>query len=324
MVRCLGALRTQPECVAFGDIIADLEDTVAAGSRLSATMSRYPKVFNKLYLTMVRMGEDTGQLETSMERLSGWIERDESLNQQLKSSLTYPVFVLALSVVLTLGIFTVVLPSFISIFEEMNTPLPLITKVLVFLTKCTCSPLAWTLGLALIGALWLAVHNICQDEKQKANAFSLLLRMPGIGGLLFHGSSARYCAALATLLSSGMDVTRALKLAASASGNPVIERDAKKLMDSVSEGAQMSAHMSAFPEIYSRTLSQMAVAGEESSKLPEMFERAGAFHELELKSSMEALSAALEPLLLAGVAIVVGTILVAIFLPLYGILENLG
>lgn len=324
LVQALGTLREQPECPVLGQIVGDLENRVGSGFRFSAALALYPKIFGQLYVTMVRMGEMTGSLDSSLEQLSGWQERDEALRHKVVSALTYPVFVLLLASVLTLLLFYTILPSFVSIFDEMGTPLPLITQVVVLLTRMVRSPILWILVLAAIAAATTAWPRLRDNSAIRRRVFGALLRVPGLGGLLYHGTAARYCGALQVMLSTGFDLRQAAQLAAEASDNPLLEADSPFLVQSVVSGSPMSTHMSAHPEIYSKTMLHMTAAGEEASRVPEMLQRAMMFHELELQSRIDAVSAALEPLLLTGVSVIVGTILIAIFLPLYGILNNLG
>ena len=322
LVQALGALREQPECPPLGSMVEDIGATIASGSRLSAALAHYPKTFGKLYVTMAQVGENSGELEQSLERLAEWLEKDDSLRQKVKSALTYPMLVLSLAAVLTLIMFYTVLPGFVSIFEEMQTPLPLITQIVVWITKCVRNPICWGLGALGLWAAWAAWKAILANGNDYARFFQAAIKVPGLGGLLFHGTCARYCSALEVLLSAGMDSRRSFLLAGAASGSPLLEQDSQLLVQSVLEGIQISAYLAENPLIYSSTIIHLAVAGDEASRLPEMFKRAAYFHELEMQAKIDAVSVALEPILLSGVALVVGTVLVAIFLPLYSILAT--
>jgi type II secretory pathway component PulF len=324
LVQALQVVAVQPEAPQFGLILQDVAAQVASGLRLSAALHPYPRVFGKLFVTMIQVGESSGQIDSSLLQLSEWLERDQALKQKITSSLSYPGFVFVLAVTLTVVLFSTILPGFVSIFEEMQAPLPLVTQLVVLLTKMVKSPLCWAAVLAagVFGAYTL--QAITRDPARYAALYRTLVNVPLIGPLFWHGSAARYCAAMEVLLSAGMDMRRTLQLAGSASGSPLLENDADALVQAVLDGGQVSSHMAEHPETYSSTILHMTVAGEEASRLPEMFQRAAYFHELEMQGKIQALSVALEPLLLAGVSVVVGTILIAIFLPLYGILTTLG
>jgi len=324
LVQALSILRVQPENPDLGDIVADIGAQVASGHRLSAALQHYPKVFSRLFVTMISVGENVGQLDESLKNLADWLEKDDSLRRKVKSAMTYPVLVFSLAAVLTVAMFLTVLPGFVTIFEDMQVPLPLITRIVVFLTKALRHPLFWLLVLGLAAALTVAVRKIRADSQRNIEVYRALLGLPGLGGLLFHGTCSRYCATMGVLLFAGMDVRRSLTLAAAASGSPMLEEDSSQLVQAVMHGYTLGAYMKTHPEIYSGTMTHMAVAGEESSRLPEMFSRAAHFHELEMESRIEAVSAALEPILLTAVAAVVGTVLIAIFIPLYGIVATLA
>jgi len=324
LVQALYILRVQPENPDLGDVVADVGAQVGSGHRLSAALGHYPKVFSKLFITMVAVGESCGQLDKSLRSLAEWLEKDDALRRKVKAAMTYPVLVFSLAIVLTVVMFLTVLPGFVTIFEDMQTPLPLLTQIIVFLTKALREPLFWVLTAGAAAACVTSLRKIQADSRRNVQLFAGLLRLPGLGGLLYHGTCARYCSTMGVLLSAGMDMRRCLQLAGAASGSPLLEQDASKIINAVMHGDSMGAYMKAHPEVYSGTMSHMTVAGEEASRLPEMFSRAAHFHELEMESRIEAVSAALEPILLSGVAAVVGTVLIAIFIPLYGIVATLA
>lgn len=324
LVQALGILRQQPENPLLGDVVGDVGAQVGSGHRLSAALSHYPKVFGQLFVTMVAVGENCGLLDQSLRNLADWLEKDDALRRKVKAAMTYPLLVFGLAVLLTVVMFVTVLPGFITIFEDLQTPLPLITQLVVLITKALRHPLFWLTTVALGAGLRAALRKAQADSQRNLQLYRWLQRIPGLGGLLFHSSCARYCATVGVLLNAGMDLRRSLTLAAAASGSPVLEQDAKKLVNAVIHGHAVGDYMMAHPHIYSGTMTQMAVAGEEASRLPEMLTRASRFHELEVESRIEAISAALEPILLSGVAVVVGTVLVAFFIPLYGIVATLA
>ncbi len=324
LVQALGILRQQPENPVLGDVVADVGAQVGSGHRLSAALSHYPRVFGQLFVTMVAVGENCGQLDQSLRNLADWLEKDDALRRKVKAAMTYPLMVLGLAVLLAVTMFVTVLPGFITIFEDLQTPLPLITQVVVWITKALRHPLFWIAAVGLGAGLKAALQKAQADSQRNAQLYRWLLNIPGLGGLLFHSSCARYCATVGVLLNAGMDLRRSLTLAAAASGSPLLEQDAKQLVNAVIHGHAVDDYMMAHPQLYSGTMTQMAVAGEEASRLPEMLTRASRFHELEVEARIEAISAALEPILLSGVALVVGTVLVAIFIPLYGIVATLA
>jgi type IV pilus assembly protein PilC len=324
IVQALETLSHQEEYPNFGEVIRDIAEKVSQGHVLSYQMSFYPRVFSKIYSTLVQIGERTGDLDSSLERLADWQERDNRLRERLKSAMSYPVFVLCLAVVLTLFMFYTVLPSFLSIFKDMNVPLPLITRVVMFITEAVRQPGFWLLFVGTVGVVFTAGREYLKTTKGQVAIWRFFRKVPLIGPMLLKGSCARYCMSVEAMLASGMDLARTLRMAAGASGNPEFILDAPMMEKTITEGEPVSDHMAMNPDIYPPSLAHMVMAGEQASRMPEMFGRAGGYYDLEMNYAVDAMSAAMEPLLLASVASLVATVILSIFLPLYGFLAQIG
>lgn len=324
IVQALETLSYQEEYPNFGEVVADIAEKISQGHMFSHQLAQYPRIFSKIYQTLVAIGERTGDLDSSLERLSDWLERDQRLRQRVKSAMTYPIFVLILSVVLTLFMFYTVLPSFLGIFSEMDVPLPWITRVVLFITQAVRQPGFWLVFLGGLGVLYSVGGEYLRTPQGQVSLFRVLRRIPLVGAMLMMGSSARFCMSVEAMLSSGMDLARALRMAASASGNPEFIADAPNLERSIMDGEPCSDYMAMHPEIYPPSLTHMVMAGEQSSRLADMFGRSGEYFDVEMNFQVDALSAAMEPLMLATVASVVATVILSIFLPLYSYLGKLG
>ena len=324
IVQALETLSHQPEHPNFGEVIRELADKVSSGHVLSHQMSLFPRVFSRIFVTLVQIGERTGDLDASLERLADWLERDNRLRQRLKSAMTYPVFVLALASVLTLFMFYTVLPSFLDIFRDMDVPLPLITRIVLFITESVRQPGFWLILLAGLGAGYSVGREFLKSSKGQLATYRFLRRIPLLGGMLMTGGCARFCMSVEAMLITGMELTRTLRMAAHSSGNPEFIEDAHNLEESIKAGTPVSDYMATRPDIYPPSLTHMVMAGEQASRLPEMFGRAGSYYDLETNYKVDALSAAMEPLMLASVASIVATVILSIFLPLYGYLGKIG
>ena len=326
-VPILGALDTlsnQVEHPVFGEVIRLSCEKIEAGVKFSRVIAYFPKVFPPIYVTMVQIGEQTGSLDEALERLAHWLERDDNLRQRLKSALTYPAFVMTLSTVLTLGLFYTLIPGFIQIFDDMKVELPMITQIVVFITNSLRNPGAVLIGLSVIGILTTAFRKFISTPSGMGTFYRFCLKVPVVGGMLTFGGLARYCAAMEALLTTGMDIAKALKLSANASGNPLIKHDSEFLINSVLEGEPVGEYMRMHPNVYPPTLTNLVSSGEESSRLAEMFGRTASFYDMEMGYQVEALGATLEPLMLFGVSFIVGTIVLSIFLPMYGFIGKLS
>ena len=324
ILQALDTLSNQVENPVFGEVIRLCCEKIEAGVNFSKAITYFPRVFPPIYTTMVQIGEQTGSLDTALERLGQWLERDDNLRQRLKSALTYPAFVMILSTVLTLALFYTLIPGFIAIFEDMKIELPLITRIVIFITNGLRNPGTILISVAVIGLAVTSFKKYTSTPEGMGHFYRLCLKVPILGGMLTFGALARYCAAMEALLATGMDIAKALRLSANASGNPLIQNDAPALIDSVINGDPVGEYMRAHPRIYPPTLTNLVSSGEESSRLTEMFGRTAVFYDMEMGYQVEALSAALEPLMLFVVSFIVGAIVLSIFLPMYGYIGKLS
>jgi type II secretory pathway component PulF len=238
--------------------------------------------------------------------------------------LSYPIFVLSLTFVLTLGLFSTVLPSFADFYKDFDVPLPAITAVLMTLTAWVQSIWFW---LALVLGVWGLYHFIkisWQKSDRRLVMYQFLLFLPLAGPIIRYSCLARFCWVLELTQSAGLDLVRSMNLACLASGSAVLQADARRLSTGVTEGEFFSELMASRPDVYPHLLHQMTMMGEETSHCAEGFGRAGNWFEQEVQGRVESFQAALEPILMGMISLVVGTIVMAVFLPLYGLLDKLG
>lgn len=320
----LGVLGEQSESPEFNKVIRKISDMINSGIRLSVALAEHPQVFSRIYCVMVQIGEQTGQLEDMLERLADWMERDENLRMRITKALTYPAFVCGLAVVLTLALFYTVVPSFLGIFEEMGVELPLPTRIVKFIADSITSPSSWLVGSAALCGGYYFINTHLARPGAWVEPYRFLLKIPVVGPMMLYGALARLTGTLGVLLESGMDLPKAVRMAVLASAQPIWEADLDPLTESIKQGNPLSQHLSLRNDIYPTALTQMILAGEESAQLAELTGRAGAYYEVELGFHIDTLSAVMEPVLMAGVSLVVGGIVIALFLPLYGFLSNLG
>jgi type IV pilus assembly protein PilC len=308
----------------FKPVALKLSSLLAEGYTFSKALSLFPKVFDRVFVVMVRVGENTGQLSSTLEALADWLERDHNWKQKLKSAFTYPIFVLALTFFMTWMLFHSVMPGFLKIFTDMNLELPLITQALVSITHAARNPGVWVVALAGIGFFTFTLHEYGQTRRGSVFLYQWLMVVPGLGRLAQSATTARYAFCMNTLIRGGADLLRSLQMAAEVSQNPLMIADAENMRENVSAGEKVSEHMNSRPEVYPNILAQMTRAGEESARMGTMYGNVADFYSQEVDHMVESLGAALEPLLLTLVATVVGIVLVGLFLPLYGSLSNLG
>lgn len=324
LLKALDTLTNQEEYPDFGVVVEHLAQEISDGSQFSQAVALYPQAFPAILVTMIQVGEQTGRLERTLALVADWLEREVQVRQRLVSAFTYPAGILVVTLALSLLLFTTVLPTFANIFREMHVQMPFITRLVMSLTAVACNPAAWVAGLILTVVGWKVWEGVWRSPAQARLVFRFLLALPGVGSLLKNGSLTRYCAAAEALLASGIDLIKTARLAGQASGNPLLVQDARRMVKAIEMGELVSTAMSESVSLYSIMLLQLIQAGEEASLLPQMYGRASRFHELELDTAIEVLTATLEPLMLLGVAVMVGTIVLSIYLPMYSTLMNLA
>lgn len=308
----------------FGEVIQALLQTILKGRRFSEATRLFPQVFHNSYVTMLEVSESNGRLDECLERLADWLERDLRLYRRIKGALTYPLFIVALTSVLTMLLVLTVMPGFVLIFEQMNIPLPLITRLLMGFTRLALHPGFW---LVAVGSGWSLVRWLrsrSRDPVWSARVASLVCRLPILGEALGVAGMVRFCYAMEALLTGGASLVKALPLSIDCSGDPRLVLETDEALDEIKNGKSLQRVLSLRPLIFPRCLIGLVAVGEETGQISEMFQRTAALLADELEWRTDALSAALEPILIGSVSMVVGGVVMAIFLPLYGFIGNIG
>lgn len=320
----LNGLSHQHDDPVFIEVVSVIAVRISQGHNFSASLALFPRIFSPVYVTMVRVGERTGDLDSSLEKLASWVEKDFALVRKVRSTLTYPTFVLALTTGATLFLFHSVLPGFVEVLRQMDAELPLPTRVMFVITGAVRNPGIWLLALTGALAIYFLVSDAMRQPKSAARLFRAIVVLPVVGPLVTMSTTARFSAVVGTLLSSGLDVMTSLRLGAHASGNALLAEDSARIVDCIVEGETLSTGMDEAPGLYPALLRQLVRVGEESSSVADMMLRAAWFFDDEVDYRAEALGVVIEPLLLGFLALVVGFVIISVFLPLYASLGRLG
>lgn len=302
----------------------DLAGKLSQGYSFSKATSSYPKVFPAVYFHLLRVGEDTGRLVEVVTRLADLLEREEHLIKRVRGALSYPILVICVTAILTLGLFSTVLPSFADFYDDFDVPLPFITALLMSITNWVQTWWFWILLILTLSGVYYLIKYSWSILEYRANLYTALTWIPLVGPILEYSSLARFCWVMELTQDSGLDIVRSLKLACLASGSPILEIDSNRLSKGIVAGQSLSELLRDRPETYPHILHQMVTMGEETSLDGGPFERAGAWFEQEVEVRISNSQAALEPLLMGFISIIVGTIVLAVFLPLYGLLDKLS
>ena len=295
---------------------------VETGVYLSQAMSHYSGIFNRAFVSMVKVGESGGRLVVALARLAAWLERDYQTYHRVRSALAYPAFVLTLGSVLGFSLFYFVMPAVIGVFASFQMPLPTITKLMVVLTQLVSHPLAWLAGAGVATETYLILNHQWKTVQGRLTLYRCLTLMPGLGPLLEAAALSRFCSAYASLLEVGINQPTAWKLSATVSGSPEMESDIPRIMECYRNGDALPEVLAERPEVYPQLFVQMLNTGQESGRLAKLVSQSGLLYEQDMDHRINILSALFEPLLLAVVSFAVGMMVLAVCLPLYGLLAQ--
>jgi type IV pilus assembly protein PilC len=322
MVRCLDILSEQTEDKKLQQTLIQVRRDVEGGATLSNALGKHPTVFSNLYTSMVKAGEMGGVLDEVLERLANFMEKDFSLKKKVKSALTYPVVILVMAMFIVAFLVLYILPTFVSLFENMNIPLPLPTKVLIVITKiCTDWKYMVPFVILVVGGSF-ALGRFVATPFGKKQYDLLKLNVPVFGLLNKKVAISRFCRTLGTLLSSGVPIMQALEIVGKASGNEIIAMTVTKIRESIREGESIASPLGSsgmFPPM----VTQMVAVGEETGNLDAMLSKISDFYDTEVEYLLSSLTSMLEPIMIVGMGGIVGFIVIAVFLPLYNLIGQL-
>ncbi len=321
LVQCLEILGNQQDNKTFKRVLIQIRSDVESGSNLADSMRKHPKVFSDLYTNMVAAGEAGGILDTILQRLANYIEKAVKLNGQVKSAMIYPVAVISIACIVVAVILWKVIPVFASLFESLGAELPMPTRVVIALSNFIAD--FWWLIMLLFVAGWFATKKYHQTYKGKRVLDGLLLKAPIIGILLRKIAVARFCRTLATLTSSGVPILDGLTITARTAGNSVIEDAIMSTRKSVEEGKTISEPLGD-TEIFPPMVVQMIAVGEQTGALDTMLSKIAEFYEEEVDVAVAGLMKLLEPVLIAFLGVAIGGIVIAMYMPMFTLIGQLG
>ncbi len=319
LLRALNILAEQTENATLAKTIGDLREDVERGGSLSAAMSKHPKVYNNLFIAMVRAGETGGQLDTVLMKVADGFESDYKLRQTIKSAMTYPVVVAGIAFLLVTIMLLFVVPTFAGMFDSLGGTLPLPTQILL-----TISQQAKILvPLFIIGAI---IGRVIYKRSRAASANARLrtdkikLKIPIFGDLVQKISLSRFTRTLALLLRAGVPVLQALDIVADSTGNEVVARAALDVKESVRQGESVAAPLERHA-IFPPMVVQMISVGEDTGALDAMLDKIADFYDQEVQATTESLTSLIEPIMIAVLGGIVGSMVIALYMPMFKIFD---
>ncbi len=321
ILRALAILSDQTNNKELARVLGECRLDIEQGSSLSAAIQKHPKVFNNLFVSMVKSGETGGSLDSVLLRLADMIENEVKLRGKIKSAMTYPIAVVALVSLILSGMLLFVVPQFKSIYAQLGGSLPLPTQVLLMISNVFKK--YWYVVLIAIfgGRFFLRRWKATPAGREAIDAFKL--RVPVFGSLFHKTALARFAGTLSMLLRSGVPILQALDIVSETVNNKVISKAVNDVQASVREGESMAKPLGKH-KVFPPMVVQMVNVGEQTGALDQMLSKIADFYEEEVDTAVAGLMKLIEPIMIAVLGVVIGTIVAAMYLPLYSILSKIG
>lgn len=318
LVNSLDILIEQVENKVLSDIIKIVKSDIEAGFTLSNAMAKHPQVFSELYISMVRAGEIGGVLDEILKKIADLMEKEFAIKQKIKSAMAYPSFVIGAAALMTIFMLTFILPQFVGVFAQFGGELPALTQFFVTLTYLFNK--YWYIFFMGIGGLIFVFLAYIKTTNGKFNFDKFKLSAPVFGEINRKGAIARFTRIFGTLIKSGVPILEALSVSSNAIGNLVISKAVLDAKTKIKEGQSISGPL-ASSGVFPPMVTQMIMVGEESGELEEMLVNVANFYDQEVDRTVEKLTAIIEPLMMVFIGLTIGTMIIAMYLPIFNMVN---
>ena len=321
IIQCLDILQSQAENVTFKKILKEIKESVEAGQTLAEALKKYPQHFDNLFVNMIAAGEAGGILDTILQRLSAYMEKAAKLKAQVKGAMTYPAITMIVAVIVVAVIMIFVIPVFEKMFADFGGSLPVPTQIVV--TMSNFSRAYWYVVVGGLVIFSIAFKKFYATEKGRGIVDALSLKMPIIGSLLRRVAVAKFTRTMGTMLSSGVAILESLEIVAKTAGNKTVEEAIYYTRGGIAEGRTMSDPLlesGVFPAMVCQIIS----VGESTGALDAMLVKIADFYDEEVFQAVENLTAAIEPVMMVFMGVVVGGLVVSMYLPIFKMAGAVG
>lgn len=317
IIQALDIIAQDQENPAMHTLIMSIKGDIAGGKTLAETFNQYPEQFSSLYCNLIKAGEKSGTLDKILNRLAGYLEKTETLKRKIKKALTYPIAILSVAFIVSGILLIFVVPQFEKMFSSFGAQLPIFTRMVVRLSEFLRS-YWWIILFAMVGGFFALRTSLRTNEalKQRLDRFKLKLYV--IGPVLRKGIIARFTRTLSTTLEAGMPIVESMKSMAPIMGSDMYMKAVYRMCDDINSGHPLSASMIS-TKLFPNMVIQMIAVGEASGRLAEMLNKIADYYEEEVNSIVDNLSSLLEPLIMLVLGGIVGTFVVAMYLPIFKI-----
>ena len=323
LIQCLTILTEQSENQSFKKILTAVMQGVESGNSLADSLAKHPKVFPELFVNMIAAGEIGGILDTILLRLATFLEKAAVLRRKIKGAMMYPLVITIVSVFAISGLLIFVIPTFTKMFESSGAKLPGATQLVVNMSNFLKTPIKIIPVVCLLGLVGFAFSRYRGTPDGRYNVDKFTLKLPVVGNLARKSSVAQFSRTLGTLLTSGVSILEALDITAKTADNMVIRRALQSMIGAISEGKTMTEPMKA-TGVFPPMVIQMVAVGEESGGLDQMLNKIADFYDEEVNAAVETLTSIMEPLIIVILAVIVGFTLVAMYMPMFDMINTVG
>jgi len=321
LLRAVNILQDQVENEEFREILGEISQSIQGGASFSEALEEHPDIFDDLYINMIKAGEVGGVLETVLKRLAEFAEKAAELRTKIKGAVMYPAVVLSIAILVVVFLLVFVLPTFITLFEQMDVDLPLPTLIVIWVSEFLQNQ--WWLVLLMLGGVWYAIKWYYSTEQGEYNIDRFKISVPIFGELFRKVATARFTRTLSTLIQSGVPILQAIEIVQETIGNRVVADTMDDVYDSISEGDTISEPLYE-SGVFAPMVTHMISVGEETGNLDEMLTRIADTYEMQVDEMVEGLSSMIEPLLILFMGVMVGIIVMAMFFPMFQLVNVVG
>jgi type IV pilus assembly protein PilC len=314
IIQCLDILQQQQENKRFKKILKDVKESVEGGLTFAEALKKYPRQFDDLFVNMVAAGEASGVLDTILKRLSTYLEKAAKLKKRIKGAMVYPAITFLVAIIVVGVIMVFVIPVFEQMFADFGGQLPAPTQFVVNLSRMIRANILYLLGAVVIAVF--ALRRVRKTEKGRAVIDRYLLTVPVFGPLLRRVAVAKFSRTLGTMLTSGVSILDALDIVAKTSGNRTVETAIYRVRQGIAEGRTISEPL-AESGVFPAMVCQMIAVGESTGALDTMLIKIADFYDEEVDQAVENLTAAIEPVMMIFMGVVIGGLVVAMYLPIF-------
>jgi len=321
IMRSLDLMHRQQKSALFRRALAAMTAEVNQGSSLGSAMRRWPKVFDNLSIAMVEAGEAGGVLDETLKRLAKLLEENARLQNQLKAAMGYPITVLVIAILVFLGMTIFLIPTFAEIFDQLGAELPVFTQMMINLSKLLRS----TFSIFLVGGIILAIYAFTRyyaTPVGRRQVDGILLKLPLFGDLLQKTASAQFCRTMSSLSKAGVPIMMSLEILHDTTNNAVVGDAIRNSRNDISEGVPLSTAL-ALKRVFPEMMVSMLAIGEETGEMDIMLSKVADFYEDEVSTAVKTITSLIEPVMIVLVGGIVGSILLAMYMPMFSVFEHI-